>query len=225
MKIHTTIAGVLCLVALTTGGCVMSSTYGEAVADLEATKAELDSTRIQSQALTEQIHELQQLKAEFVAHMEAVSSTLMEAKQRMKAERMASQERLGKLTRAISRLTIQQSRLLDALQRANAERPGLQSIIEKYQFKQGEIGGPRVAPSSQPIPQTNEPAAAALAPPAPIDPALPPTVTTPAAPADPATINPKPQAANEQPSESAEKNDWLSMIKGWVLSLWQSIFL
>ena len=62
MKIHTATAGMLCLAALTTGACVMPSTYDEAVADLEATKAELDSSRTQSQVLTEQVSELQQLK-------------------------------------------------------------------------------------------------------------------------------------------------------------------
>jgi hypothetical protein len=52
-KIHTATAGMLCLATLTTGACVTRSTYDVAVADLEATKAELDSTHIQSQVLTE----------------------------------------------------------------------------------------------------------------------------------------------------------------------------
>src|ERR1041385_6765620 len=60
MKIRATTAGMLCFVVLTTGACVMSSTYNEAVADLDATKAEVDSTRTQSKVLTEQVNELLQ---------------------------------------------------------------------------------------------------------------------------------------------------------------------
>src|SRR6476620_11036879 len=73
MKVHTVTAGMLCFLALTTSACVMSSTYNEAVADLDATKAEIDSTRGQSKVLTEQVNELQQLKAELARQKEEIS--------------------------------------------------------------------------------------------------------------------------------------------------------
>ena len=227
MKIHTATAGMLCLTALTTGACVMPSTYGEAIADLEATKAELHSTRTQSQALTEQVSELEQLKIDLARDMEAASSALQRAKQRMKTEQTVSEERLSNLTRAISQLTAQQNRLRYALQRANEEQPALQSIVERYKSKLGEAGGSRAPLSPPPIVPTNEPAEIALASPAQIaaqaDPAPKPTVTTPAAPADSAAVNPKLQPANKQTSEPVEY-DWLSTLKGWITSLWQSIF-
>ena len=84
MKIHTAAAGMLCLTALATSACVMPSTYDKAVADLTATRAEVASTRTEMQALTEQIGELEQLKADLSGRVEAASSALELAKQKMK---------------------------------------------------------------------------------------------------------------------------------------------
>ena len=217
----------LCLAALTTGACVMPSTYDEAVADLEATKAELDSTRTQSQVLTEQVSELQQLKINLARHMEAASSALQQAKQKMKTEHTASQERLSKLNRTISQLTAQQNRLRYALQRANEEQPALQSIVERYTSKLVEADGSRAPLSPPPIAPTNEQSETTLAPPAQVAaqtaPAPQPAVTAPGAPADPTEANPQPQPVNKQTSVPVQ-DGWLSTIKGWVISLWQSIF-
>jgi hypothetical protein len=227
MKIHTATAGMLCLATLTTGACVMPSTYHEAVADLETTKAELDSTSIQSQVLTEQVSELQQLKIDLARQMEAAASALQQAKQKMATEHTASQKRLSHLNLMIRQLTAQQNSLLYALQRANAAGHELQSNVEKYTSKLGEADGPRAPLSPPPVERTNQPAEKALAPPAQVaaqtNPAPKPTVTTPAASADPTAANPTPQPANKQTSEPVEE-DWLSMLKGWAISLWRSIF-
>jgi Skp family chaperone for outer membrane proteins len=225
MKVHTATAWMLCLATLTTGACVTRSTYDAAVADLEAATAELGSTRTQSQALTEQVSELQQLKIDLARHMEAASSALLHAKQKMETEHTASQERLSKLTRTISQLTAQQHSLRYALQRANEERPALQSIVERYTSQLAEADGPRALLSPPLIAPTSEQAETALAPPAQVasqtDPAPNPTVTTPAAPADATAATPQP--ANKQTSEPVEWG-WLSTLKGWIISLWQSIF-
>jgi hypothetical protein len=227
MKIHTATAGMLCLANRTTGACVTRSTYAAAVADLEATKAELDSTRTQSQVFIEQVSDLQQLKLDLARPMDAASSALQHAKQEMETEHTASQERLSKLNRTISQLTAQQNSLRYALQRAHEERPALQSIVERHTSKLGKADGPRVPLSPPPIAPTNEQAETAFAPPAQVaaqtDPAPKPAVTTPAVSADPTAANPKPQPANKQTSEPVE-HGWLSTLKGWVISLWQSIF-
>ncbi|HEY6289235.1 MAG TPA: hypothetical protein VIW48_07300 [Nitrospiraceae bacterium] len=228
MKIHTATAEMLCLATLTTGACVMPSTYHEAVADLETTNAELASTSIQSQVLTEQVSELQQLKIEFASHMEAAASALQQAKQKMATEHTASQKRLSQLHRTISQMIAQQNILLYALQRANAAGHELQSNVEKYTSKLGEADGPRAALSTPPVERINKPAEIALAPPAQVaaqtDPAPKPTVTTPAASADPTAANPRPQPANKPTSSGPVEEDWLSMLKGWVVSIWRSIF-
>jgi hypothetical protein len=227
MKIHTTTAGMLCLTALTTGACVMPSTYDKAVADLAATRAEVASTRTESQALTEQINELQQLQIDLAGRVEAASSALDIAKQKMKTERTISQERLSKLAWAIGQLTTQQNRLRYALQRANEERPALQSVVERYKSKLSEADGLRasLSPSSS-APGSQQPGAAVVPPTqvaAQADSAPKPTVTAPAASVNPASANQNPQPPNRQSPEPVE-NDWLSMFRGWIISLWQSIF-
>ena len=213
----------LCLATLTTSACVARSIYDAAVADLEAMNAELDSTKTHSQMLIERVSELQQLKIDLARQMEAASSALQQAKQQVETERKFSQERMSNLNRAISQLTAQQNNLRYALQRANEEQPALQSIVERYKSKLGEADGPR-APLSPP---PNQQAETALAPPAQVaaltDPAPKPTVTTPSASADPTAANRKPSPVNKQTSDPVE-DDWLSILKGWVTSLWRSIF-
>jgi hypothetical protein len=228
MKIHAAVAGMLCFVALGAGACVMPSTYDAVVADLNATNAELDGAKAQSKMLTEQVNELQQLKVDLAQQMEAIASTLQQEKQQMQAERVASQARLNKLTLAISQLMAQQNKLLYALRRANEERPELQLMVEGYKSKLSEADEPRASLSPPLAAAAGEPAETALAPPAQVaaqaDSAPQPTVTTPAAPADPAAANPKPQPATNQTTEPVE-DDWLSILKGWVIAFWQSIFL
>ncbi len=227
MKIHILTAGMLCVATLTTGACVTRSTYNTAVADREAVKTDLDSIRIQSQALTEQVNELQQLKIDFTKKMEAASSALQRATQQMRAEHAALQERLTRLNYIINQLTTQQNRLRYALRRVNEERPALESIVEEYKSKLNEADGPTALLSPAPIESINRQPETAIAPPAPVatqkDPALKPTTTTPAASADPTAANPKPSPANKQTSEPGE-DDWLSMLKEWAISLWRSIF-
>jgi len=227
MKNHTATGAMLCLTALTTGACVMTSTYDKAIVDLAATRAEIQSTRAQSQTLTEQVGELQQLRTELEERVEAASSALELAKEKIKTERTISQERLTKLAWMIGQLTAQQNRLRYALQRANEERPALQSVVERYKSKLSEADGLRASPTPSSIAPSNEQAVAGVSPPAqvaaPADPAPKPTVTAPAAPVNPAAANQNPQPPNKQPPEPVE-NDWLSVLRGWILSIWQSIF-
>lgn len=227
MKIHTATAGMLCLATLTTGACVTRSSYAVAVADLEATKAELDRTNIQSQVLTEQVSQLQQLKIDLASQMEAASLAVLHATQQMETEHTASQKRLSTLHRMMSQLAAQQNSLRYALQRANAARPPLQSIVDRYKAKLGEADGPRAPLSPPSVERTDQPAETALAPPAQVaaqtDPAPKPAVTTPAASADPTAANPTPQPANKPTYKPVEEN-WLSMLKGWIISVWRSIF-
>jgi len=227
MKIHTATTGMVCLVTLTTVGCVMRSTYDEVIVDLQATKAELDRTGTQSQALTDQVHELEQHKIVLAEQMEATASALRQAQQEMESERTASQEQLGKLHRMMSQLAAQQGNLKYALQRANTERSALQSIVEKYRPTLGEADGPGVPRFPPPIAPSNEKVETTLAPSAqasiPKDAPPNPTVTTPATLPDSTAANPKSQRADKQTSEPVEQG-WLSTLKGWVVSLWRSIF-
>lgn len=225
MKVRTVIAGMLCLTTLTTGACVLRSTYDVAVADLKAKQAELNSTRTRSQAVTERVSELQQLAFDLARQKEAASEALQQVKQQMETEQKYWQERISNLNRTISQLTAEQNSLRYALQRENEERLALQATGEKYPSKPGEADGLRGALSPRPIAPT-KPAEAALTPPAQVaaqpDPAAKPTVTAPAASADPTAANPKPQSANK-PTSGPVEDDWLSIFKEWIISLWRSI--
>ena len=227
MKIHSATVGMLCLATLTVGACVKRSTYNAVIVDLKTTKAEIENTGTQSQGLTEQVGEFEDHKIILARQMEVTSSALQQARQEMETEAIASQERLSKLNRMISQLTVQQSGLKYALQRANEERPALQSRVDWYKSKLSEGDGPRAPQFPPPVAQTNERAETALAPPAqapvPNEPASQPTGMTPAAPPDPTAANQKPQRADKQTSEPVE-DGWLSMLKEWVVSLWRSIF-
>ena len=224
MNLHTFTTVMLCLVTLATGACVTRSTHDVAVADREATKAELNSTQTQSQALTEQVGELQQHRLIIAKQLEATSLAYRRATQRMEAERVAWQ-RLNKLSRMVSQLAAQQKSLRVALQRENKAQPGLQSMVEEYKTKLEEDGGPG-APVSHPlINRTEHPVE--TAPPAQVvaqaDPAPNPAVMAQAAPATPpAVIQTPQQPTNKQIPEPVEQ-DWLSWFQEWVMSFLQSI--
>ncbi len=224
MNLHTATAVMLCLVTLTTGACVTQSTHDVAVADRETAKAELSSTQTQSQALTEQVGELQQHRLIIARQLEATSLAYRRATQRMEAERVAWQ-RLNKLSRMVSQLAAQQKSLRVALQRENKAQPGLQAMVEEFKSKLDEDGGsgaqvshPLINRTDQPV-ETAQPAqVVAQAAPAPN-----PTVMAQAAPATPPVVIPTPQKpANKQIPEPVEQ-DWLSWFQEWVMSFLQSI--
>ena len=225
MNVHTATAVMLCLAALTTGACVTRSTHAVAVEDLEATKAELDSTKTQSQVLTEQVSELQQHRLIIAKQLEATTSAYRRAMQQMEAERVAWQ-RLNRLSRMISQLTAQQNSLRYALQRENKAQPRLHAIVEQFRSQLGQTDGPEAPVSPTPVNHTGQPVE--IAPPAQVvaqaDPAPKPTVIAQAAPATPPAVKPTPQQpANKQISEPVEES-WLSTLQEWVFSLLLSIF-
>jgi hypothetical protein len=225
MNAHTATAVMLCFVTLTTGACVTRSTHDVAVADREATKAELSSTKTQSQALTEQVGELQQHRLILAKQLEATSLAYRRATQRMEAERVAWQ-RLNKLSRMVSQLATQQKSLRVAFQREKKAQPELQAMVEEYKTKLDEAARGPAAPVSHPlINRTDQPVE--TAPPAQVaaqpNPAPNPAVVAQAAPATPPAVNPPPQQpANKQIPEPVEQ-DWLSWFQEWIMSFLESI--
>lgn len=211
-KIQIAAIGMLCLTTLTTGACVTQSTYDTAAADLEAAKVELRSVSTETQELTQQVSDLQQLQNGIATEREVASSALKQARKAMKAERAASQLRLSELTRTIQHLTTQQKSLRYEVKRSTEEQARLQSAVENHTSKLGEIdefGISSVPPPAQTlVPNESVPK---------------PSVTTTAASVNQPTANPKPQSAGNQHPEPVEE-DWLSFFKNWISSFWQSIF-
>jgi len=222
-KIHTAAIGMLCLATLTTGACVTRSTYDTAAADLEAAKAELHSTSVQTQELAQQVSDLQQRKSDLAKQMVAASLALDQATKEMKGERAASQKRLSNLNRTIKQLTSQQKGLRDGFKRATKEQARLQSAVDSQTPILGEADGL----GASPIPPPAEPAKTALVTPAqtpvPNEPVSKSTAATPAAHVNQSAATSKPPLVGNQPPEPVEE-DWLSFLKNWVASLWQSVF-
>lgn len=227
MKIRDATAGMLCFVGLTTGACVMPSAYNGAVADLYAVKSELDRTKTQSQELAEQVRELEEHKVVLSRQMEATSSALHDAMQQMDAERHVLQERFSKLNRFVSQLTAQQHSLRQALRRAKEDQVPLQASVDRYKPTLGEADQLRASLFPPLNAVADATAKTSLPPPAPAsvtqDPVPSPAAMAPAASSDPAAATPKAQPVGKQSSGPVEEG-WLSTLKGWVVSIWQSIF-
>lgn len=225
-KIHTAAIGMLCLATLTTGACVTRSTYDTAAADLEAAKAELHSTNAQTQELTQQVSDLQQRKSDLAKQMVVATLALDRVTKEKKAERTASQKRLSNLSRTIKQLTSQQKSLREGFKRATKEQARLQSVVDNQVPILKEADGRSASLVPPPATPVNEPAKTALVSPAqtpvPNESAPKSTVTTTAAPVNQPATNAKPQSAVNQPPEPVEE-DWLSFLKNWIASLWQSV--
>ncbi|MEO6306613.1 MAG: hypothetical protein ABIO96_11020 [Nitrospiraceae bacterium] len=225
-RIHSAAIGMLCLATLTTGACVTRSTYDTAAADLEAAKAELHSTSVQTQELTQQVSNLQQRKSNLSKQMVVASLALDQATKGMKGERTASQKRLSNLTRTIKQLTSQQKSLREGFKRATKEQARLQSVVDNQMPILREADGLSASLVPPPATRVNEPVKTALVSPAqtpvPNESAPKATVTTTAASVNQPAANSKPQQAGTQPPEPVEE-DWLSFLKNWIASLWQSV--
>jgi hypothetical protein len=225
MKVHTPIAVMLCLTVLTTGACVSRSTHNAAVADLEASRVELNNTKAQSQALTEQMSELEQHKLLIAQQLDATTLAYKRAAQQREAERVAWQ-RLNKLGRMVSQLAAEQNNLKYALQRENKAQVKLQASVEQYRSELDETARVSEAPASHPlINRTDQPGG--TTPPGQVtaqpDSAPMPSVVAHAAPATSPVANPVPrQPVNQAPPEPVEQ-DWLSWFQEWVMSLFSSI--
>jgi septal ring factor EnvC (AmiA/AmiB activator) len=226
-KIHTAaMTGMLCLATLTTGACVTQSTYETAATDLDAAKAELQSARAETQTLAQQVSDLEQRKSDLSKQMVVATTALDQATKEMKAERAASQKRLGNLTRTVKHLITEQKSLRDEFKRATKQRASLQSAVDNYASQLRPVDELTASSTPPPAMTSNQPANSTLVPsaqtPVPNGAIPKPAVTTTAAPVSQPAIIPKPQPAGSQPTEPAEE-DWLTFFKNWISSLWESV--
>jgi len=221
-NIHTATIGLLCFATLSTSACVTQSTYDTAAAYLEGAKTELQSTRIETQELNQQVSDLKKRQIDLAKQVNVALSELQQATREMKAERTASQKRLSNLNRMIQHLIAQQKSLRYVFKRETKEKARLQSAVDNYTSKLSSVE--RLKASA--VPSPGEPSNIALVPPAqtPVqnESAPKPTVTATAAPVtQPATI-PKSQPPRNQPPEPVEE-DWLTFLQNWIASLWKSV--
>lgn len=214
-----------CFALLTASGCVWKSTYDDAVADMEGAKAELQSTKAEQQRLSQQVKAMEPLTQEATREAESAATAVQQAKDEAEAERKLGEERLAKLTRAINQLAAQQHSLREALQREKSERPALQITADKYRAKLDDTEGFRTPTIPPPASQIPGPTGIPPFPPspAPADLASAPTAAAPAAPAVTPPTPPAPPPIPKRPAEPADEG-FFSALKGWLVSLWHSVF-
>ena len=107
----------------------------------------------------------------------------------------------------------------------NGERDADDPAVDNYTSQLGSIEALHASTTPQPAAVTNEPVKTAFVPPAQtaVSNELAPKaiVMTTAAPVNQPVATPKPPA-RIQPPEPVEE-DWLSFLKNWIASLWQSV--
>jgi hypothetical protein len=220
-RITTAVVWVCGCVVFTAGGCVMQSTYDAAVQDGHATKTELAQALEEQRALTRQVSDMELLNADAVREAEAATAALQQVKDEAEDERQQIEQRMAKLKLKLIHATKQQRTLQYELTVAKENTAALQELIDVNQRKvrDGAAATPAASnaepavhkpfdPSTIPVPQ-DLPAAPAVAP-------QQPAPTPPPAPAPPVS---RVRAPQPPPDE-----DWLTSIKNWLMSLWQSVF-
>jgi DNA repair exonuclease SbcCD ATPase subunit len=217
-----------CLAVITSGGCVMNSTYNAAVEEAQAVKGELERTKEEQRILSRQVSELEKLNAESLRDIEVIAAEAEQEKTDADRQRREAEEQQAKLRQKIPQLIRQHGTLQDDLAVERKNQAALQELIEVYKKKVADLrnesavaSSPEVALAPKPFDPAALPPAQTLPEPVPAaeplkpEPAPPMPATPPAAVAPPATTEQK-----SEPSDSG----LLSTIKGWIVSLWHLVF-
>jgi beta-glucosidase-like glycosyl hydrolase len=218
-RIHIVVTSA-CGFALLTGGCVRQSTYDAALQEGITTRAELERAKDEHKVLLRQVREMELLNADVVREAEAATSALQQAKDDAEHERQQAEQRIARMQQKAAQASKQQRSLQYEITVAKENAAALQDIIDGYQRKVRDGAGlapaspaPEPAvhkpfdPSTIPVPQ-DLPAAPAVTPPKPVPPPPAPT----------------PASTPAKTSQPAPDEGWVSSIKNWLVSLWQSIF-
>ncbi len=208
----------LCLATVSTTGCVKQSTYDSVQAEIADARAVVASTKQDITQLAAQVNKLQDVNR----LQEGLMSEALEAlKKEQEAEALWQKQARGRIDSLVARLNAlqQQRRWLEretesavvAQRELDAKIAGLTSELD------GRAAAPEpvVTPSTQDSSPTMTPSAAtASIPPTPPQTILPPP--------EPPKTTPPPAVPTQKPVPQDES--WFSTIKGWLGSVWRSIF-
>jgi len=223
-NLTSTIANVLaCLAVMTSGGCVTNGTYNAAVKEARTVQGELERAKEEQRMLIREVSELEQLNAESMRETEVALAAVQEVKRDADMQRREAEQQQAKLRQKIPRLIRQHRVLQDDLAVARGNQGALQELIDVYKKKLADLEKermteppPEVALAPKPFDPAALPPAQVLPEPIPaVEPPKQETVTAPPPAKAPVSAKPTPE-----PAESG----WLSTIKDWIFSLWQSVF-
>ena len=160
-------AAVVAIGAASLTGCVTSSKYQDAVADAEAAKTELATTRAQKSALEQQVKTLKELNVKFGNEAQAARDELERVQYGRDKERGTIEGRTKELEDRVKQLTSQNRAIKAEYEDAKRHNETLKSLVARYQkeLKERSVTG-TLAPSA--------PAPGLHVPPPPVSPAAPP---------------------------------------------------
>jgi len=212
---------IACLAIMTSGGCVLNSTYNAAIMEKEAIKGDLERTKEEREILARQVAELEQLNRTAMQDIETAAAAARQAEINAATEQRQAEMQQTKLRVRIPQLMRQYDALRGALAVAKENGAALQELTEVYQKKLAELPKEIVASSSSVTDLASTPFDPAALPPGQTLPDPAPAVT-PGEPiaAPPPVIPPAPTKQDAEPADSG----WLSTIKDWLVSIWQSVF-
>ncbi|WP_447977621.1 helix-hairpin-helix domain-containing protein [Candidatus Nitrospira bockiana] len=157
----------LMIAALATTGCVGKDKYLAAVAEKEATAADLEKIRTQKSALEQQVKSLKDANAKLTADTEFVAAELQRIKESREKERSSIDTRTKELEQKVKDLTAQHRILKQEYEDVKKHNETLKATVARYQkeLKEREraIALP-TPPSSPKAPSTPPPAASDAAP-------------------------------------------------------------
>ncbi|HJT22012.1 MAG TPA: hypothetical protein VJ746_16165 [Nitrospira sp.] len=163
-------AAVVAAGAASLTGCVVSnSKYQDAVADAEAAKTELATTRAQKSALEQQVKTLKELNVKFGNEAQAAHDELERIQYGRDKERGSVESRTKELEDRVKQLTSQNRAVKAEYEDAKRHNETLKSLVARYQkeLKERSVTGSMMPPSVPPasLQPTPAPAAPGMAPP------------------------------------------------------------
>ena len=209
------------LALLTASGCVMQSTYDAAIKEGLATKSELARELDEQQALTRQVTDLELQNADVMREAEAAAAALQQVRDDGEHERRQHEQLVATLTQKVAQATKQQRSLRYEMTVAKEHSAALQEMIDVHQRKVRDGVASAMPPAAEPaVHKPFDPSTIPLPEDLPALPAVAPQqpVSAPAAVAAPPVSRTKP------PEAPLPEEDWLTSLKNWLLSLWQSVF-
>ena len=158
------VAAIIIAGTVTLGGCVSDRKYQEALAETEAAKTELATTRAQKSALEQQVKTLKDLNVKFGNEAQAARDELERIQYGRDKERGSAETRTKELEDRVKQLASQNRSLRQEYEDTKRHNETLKSLVARYQKElkdQSRSAGGTLAPSMPPPP------AGSLAPPAP----------------------------------------------------------
>ncbi|HEU4684194.1 MAG TPA: hypothetical protein VFS39_06810 [Nitrospira sp.] len=158
---------VVALGTLSLTGCVVSnSKYQDAVADAEAAKTELATTRAQKSALEQQVKTLKELNVKFGNEAQAAHDELERIQYGRDKERGSIESRTKELEDRVKQLTSQNRAVKAEYEDAKRHNETLKALVARYQkeLKERSVTGTLVPPTTQPAaPSSPTPASPPIA--------------------------------------------------------------